>query len=200
MVNQPSAHPVRAELSPQDLFDRHQNVAHNIANHWVKRRPRLWELKEEIDQAALCGLWDAAQRYDATRGRTFNTFASHRCKGAILDYLRTLWGRAGWLTQTQFEHECVSLDAYMQGSRRTPHLRTHEPPAPVQPDRLLLADQVRWLLQALNERDAQIVAGYYMDGLKMSEVAARAGISESRISQILPDLVQRLKERSHEQD
>lgn len=200
MVNQPSAHPVRAELSPQDLFDRHQDVARSIARQWVQRRPRLWGLKEEIDQAALCGLWDAAQRYDATRGRTFNTFASIRCKGAIKDYLRTLWGREDKLClQKHFENDHVSLDAYMR-ARQSPHIRVYEPPAPVQPDRLLLADQVRWLLRSLSERDAQIVAGYYMDGLRMSEVAARAGISESRVSQVLPGLLQRLKERAHEQD
>jgi RNA polymerase sigma factor for flagellar operon FliA len=43
---------------------------------------------DDIIQAGLIGLMDAAGRFDATRGNPFEPYASHRIQGAMLDLLR----------------------------------------------------------------------------------------------------------------
>jgi RNA polymerase sigma factor FliA len=45
---------------------------------------------EELESAGMMGLLAAIERYDATRGYTFQTYASVRIRGAILDELRAM--------------------------------------------------------------------------------------------------------------
>jgi RNA polymerase sigma factor for flagellar operon FliA len=50
---------------------------------------------EDLIAYGLRGLTEAAQRYDATRGVTFNTFAYYRIRGGVYDGLR----QTGWLSR-----------------------------------------------------------------------------------------------------
>src|SRR5690606_28410516 len=50
---------------------------------------RVVEL-EELVALGREGLWTAANRYDKERGVSFQTFASYRVRGAMLDGLRQL--------------------------------------------------------------------------------------------------------------
>jgi len=45
---------------------------------------------EELESAGMMGLLAAIERYDPTRGYTFQTYASVRIRGAILDELRAM--------------------------------------------------------------------------------------------------------------
>ena len=45
---------------------------------------------EELFSAAALGLLGAAQRYDSNREASFETFAEHRIRGAVLDELRAM--------------------------------------------------------------------------------------------------------------
>lgn len=45
---------------------------------------------EELESAGMMGLLAAIERYDSTRGYTFQTYASVRIRGAILDELRAM--------------------------------------------------------------------------------------------------------------
>ena len=46
--------------------------------------------REDLFSAAMMGLIDAANRFDAGRGILFKTFAEHRIRGAIIDEVRRL--------------------------------------------------------------------------------------------------------------
>lgn len=63
-------------------------VVRNIAGRLRKARPTV--AYEDLVQAGMVGLIEAAGRYDAKRGATFETFAGYRIKGAMYDYLRAL--------------------------------------------------------------------------------------------------------------
>ena len=54
----------------------------------VARRTPSWIASEDLVSAAMVGLAEAAERYDATRGEPFIAFATKRVRGAVLDELR----------------------------------------------------------------------------------------------------------------
>jgi RNA polymerase sigma factor for flagellar operon FliA len=58
-----------------------------LARQMVSRLPASVEVDDMI-QAGMIGLWDAARRYEDGHSATFETFASQRVRGAMLDELR----------------------------------------------------------------------------------------------------------------
>lgn len=66
-----------------------------IAHHLMLRLPSSVSV-DDIIQAGMIGLLDAAGRYDELRGAQFETFAAQRIRGAMLDELR----QADWLPRT----------------------------------------------------------------------------------------------------
>lgn len=65
----------------------------NLVNKIVNIQMRLYhtfnsDLKEEFYSIGVIGLIDAVQRYDYTKNVKFETYASFRVRGAIIDYIR----------------------------------------------------------------------------------------------------------------
>ncbi|HTE54150.1 MAG TPA: FliA/WhiG family RNA polymerase sigma factor [Kofleriaceae bacterium] len=54
----------------------------------VARRTPAWIASEDLISAAMVGLAEAADRYDASRGEPFIAFATKRVRGSVLDELR----------------------------------------------------------------------------------------------------------------
>ncbi|WP_374354999.1 RNA polymerase sigma factor FliA [Chitinimonas sp.] len=63
-----------------------------LAYHLVSRLPASVEV-DDLIQAGLIGLMEAARNFDVTAGVQFETYASQRIRGAMLDELR----EADWL-------------------------------------------------------------------------------------------------------
>jgi RNA polymerase sigma factor for flagellar operon FliA len=69
------------------LIREHVALARLISLSMVRARgPTL--SREDAIAAALLGLTEAAERYDASRGESFAVFAKKRIRGAVLDELR----------------------------------------------------------------------------------------------------------------
>ena len=66
-----------------------------IAHHMMLRLPSSVAV-DDIIQAGMIGLLDAAGRYDDLRGAQFETFAAQRIRGAMLDELR----QADWMPRS----------------------------------------------------------------------------------------------------
>jgi RNA polymerase sigma factor for flagellar operon FliA len=66
-----------------------------IAHHMMAKLPSSVEVNDII-QAGMMGLLDAAGRYDELRGAQFETYAAQRIRGAMLDELRN----ADWLPRS----------------------------------------------------------------------------------------------------
>ena len=58
-----------------------------IAYHMMTRLPASVEV-DDLIQAGLMGLMDAVSRYDSDQGAHFETYATQRVRGAMLDELR----------------------------------------------------------------------------------------------------------------
>jgi len=70
----------------------HADLVTRMARQLIRRMPSKIELNDLI-QAGMVGLLEAAQRYAGHEGASFATFASYRIRGAMLDSLRQSdWG------------------------------------------------------------------------------------------------------------
>lgn len=66
-----------------------------IAYHLMAKLPASVQV-DDLIQAGLIGLMDAAKNYDDSQGAQFETYAAQRIRGAMLDELR----QADWLPRT----------------------------------------------------------------------------------------------------
>lgn len=70
-----------------ELIARGVPQVKRIAYHLLARLPGSVQV-EDLIQAGMLGLLEAARRYDTTQGAAFNTFAEPRIRGAMLDEIR----------------------------------------------------------------------------------------------------------------
>jgi RNA polymerase sigma factor FliA len=71
------------------LVRKHADLVKRIAYHLAGRLPPQVEV-EDLMQAGMMGLLEAAQNYSSGRGASFETYAGIRIRGAMLDALRKL--------------------------------------------------------------------------------------------------------------
>lgn len=69
------------------LIEQHADLVRKVAAHVLARLP-AHVAKEDLVQAGMIGLIEASKRYDHTKGASFETFASIRIKGAMIDEIR----------------------------------------------------------------------------------------------------------------
>jgi RNA polymerase sigma factor for flagellar operon FliA len=74
-------------VDARELVETHLELVRKAAGMIHKRVGQYVEL-EELVSLGNEGLTEAAQRYDASRGATFSTFAWYRVQGAMIDGLR----------------------------------------------------------------------------------------------------------------
>ncbi len=70
-----------------DLLEQHADLVKRIAYHLANRLPPSVQL-DDLVQAGMIGLLDAARNYDEGRNASFKTYASIRIRGAMLDEIR----------------------------------------------------------------------------------------------------------------
>jgi RNA polymerase sigma factor for flagellar operon FliA len=212
----------------------HTSLVRRIAYQIVRRLPRSVEV-DDLIQEGMLGLIEASKRYAAGRAAAFETYASFRIRGAIMDSVR----KAGWAPRSlhrrvreiararcRIENETgkvtaaadiaaavgVSLDEYhrtIQDSAVSQVLRldaqdpddapnSNEPvdhradPADVfefQESRRAVAAAI----DALPEREREILLLYYDEELLLREIGEKLDLSESRVCQIHQRAVARLR-------
>jgi RNA polymerase sigma factor for flagellar operon FliA len=91
---------VAADLPPADeLVIRHGELVKRIAYHVVSRLPSHIEV-DDLIQAGMIGLLNAAQNFTPTKGANFETYAGIRIRGAMLDEAR----RSNWTPRSTFRN------------------------------------------------------------------------------------------------
>jgi len=66
-----------------------------IAHHMIARMPPCVQV-DDLIQAGMIGLLEAAKKYDASKGASFETYAGIRIRGAIVDEMR----RGDWVPRS----------------------------------------------------------------------------------------------------
>lgn len=169
---------MQTDTDRQRLFDENYIWALKIAGKRHQRMPACVQLAE-MQSAALEGLWDATGRWDGVR--RFKTFASWRIRGAVLDYLRSLYprgvGRSAGRDMRTHQLSCVRVDDNRELDPADE--RCHY-------DGVDEHDEIAGLLRPLSERQRNVIR-QHLHGCRMKEIGRCLGVSESQVSHIVSD-------------
>ncbi len=105
-------HSVR-NLSPESLVEQYAGLVRRIAYHLAGRLPDSVDV-EDLIQAGMLGLIEAAGKYNGERGASFETYASIRMRGAMLDELR----RTDWVPRSVHRSVREMVDAIQTAETR----------------------------------------------------------------------------------
>jgi RNA polymerase sigma factor for flagellar operon FliA len=75
------------QIDKNQLVERHAPLVKRIAHHLVARLPAS-VLVDDLIQAGMIGLLEAAKNFDGSKGASFETFAGIRIRGSMLDEIR----------------------------------------------------------------------------------------------------------------
>ncbi|TXT38926.1 MAG: RNA polymerase sigma factor for flagellar operon FliA [Comamonadaceae bacterium] len=77
----------KGQLDRNALIRQYQPLVRKLAHHMMAKLPANVQV-DDLIQVGLIGLSDALSRFEATQGVQFETFATQRIRGAMLDELR----------------------------------------------------------------------------------------------------------------
>ena len=108
----------KGQLDRDALIRRHVPLVRRIALHMIAKLPPNVEL-DDLIQGGMIGLAEALSRFESEQGVQFETFASQRIRGAMLDELREgdWMSRSSRKSQKDIEHALHRLE---QRLGRTP--------------------------------------------------------------------------------
>ncbi len=108
----------KGQLGRDALLRRHVPLVRRIALHMIAKLPPNVEL-DDLIQVGMIGLAEALSRFESEQGVQFETFASQRIRGAMLDELREgdWMSRSSRKSQKDIEHALHRLE---QRLGRTP--------------------------------------------------------------------------------
>lgn len=93
------------QINVEDYLD----LVNRIAHHIMARVPSSVQV-EDLLQAGMVGLLEAAQKFEGGKGATFETYAGIRIRGAIVDELR----RGDWAPRSVHRNNRRISDAMAQ--------------------------------------------------------------------------------------
>ena len=77
----------KGQLDNGSLLKQYSSLVRRLAHQMIAKLPANVEL-DDLIQVGMIGLSDALSRFDASQGVQFETFATQRIRGAMLDELR----------------------------------------------------------------------------------------------------------------
>jgi RNA polymerase sigma factor for flagellar operon FliA len=81
--------------SAADVVEKHGELVRRIAHHLAARLPASVEI-DDLIQAGMLGLIDAARNFQSDQGAAFETYASIRIRGSMIDEIR----RGDWVPRS----------------------------------------------------------------------------------------------------
>ena len=85
----------KGQLDRNALIRQYQPLVRKLAHHMMAKLPANVQVYDLI-QVGLIGLSEALTRFESTQGVQFETFATQRIRGAMLDELRS----SDWLPRS----------------------------------------------------------------------------------------------------
>lgn len=96
------------------VVDTYGVLVKRIAHHLTARMPPQVSIDDMI-QAGMLGLIESAQKYDDSKGASFETYAGIRIRGAMLDEVR----RGDWVPRSVYRNSRKVSDAIKEIENRT---------------------------------------------------------------------------------
>ncbi len=201
------------------LVELYMWLAYLIAKNFHLRVLGTGVEYSELVSAASEGLMMAVERFDVGRGILFGTFAPQRIHGQIADWLRSTdphtrlyrirepmvrnWAQTLCHKPTDDEvYERFGFKLERRNSislSSTGHERDDSKVKDLnesvgKSDRNHSVSEVSYLLKGLTRRERLAVVLYCIEGYTMKESAEVIGVSESRLSQMMKDLIPRMRD------
>ena len=142
---------------------------------------------EDLVSYGIFGLIDAIDKFDCLKEVKFETYASLRIRGAILD------------RQSQMKITgLISLNEYMdQGSDVSQDYSRHMTARFDGPEESVEKEELTKVLgealELLTEKEKKVVTLYYYEDLTLKEISNILEVSESRVSQLHTRALQKMK-------
>lgn len=95
------------------FITEHAPLVKRIAKHLMLRLPHTVQL-DDLIQAGMLGLLEAARNYDVTKGASFETYAGIRIRGHMLDEVR----RNDWVPRSVYRNSRVISEAVKRVENR----------------------------------------------------------------------------------
>lgn len=187
-----SAYESVAGISADALVEKHAILVKRIASHLAARLPETVEI-DDLIQVGLMALLEAARNYSESRGAKFETFASIRIRGAMLDEVRN----QNWAPRSYFRKRRELSQAI-----RSVENRVGRPPEPrevarelgigIEEYNKLLADTSAGPLFSLDDESENSSRKEPEAG---SEVDPRINLESSEFQESIAECITRLPER-----
>jgi len=189
--------------NPQSIRDALALKYHAYVYKIARQVASTYRTSLDVDDLAgwgCLGLLEAAERYCPDRGVRFRSFAHARIRGAMIDAIRTNYGRrlstSGVSSESEARHRMVTMtDAGYttvdedEGSKGKLKLALAIEPSVVgQQDSMVLRAEFRHTievaLRALTKLERTIIVQHYLNGEDVCVIARRHGYSKSWFSRV----------------
>lgn len=205
------------------LVIAHQGLVRRVARTMVRSVPRHVTVDDLVSFGQF-GLLDAANRYDASRGVQFNTFAYYRIRGAIFDQVRKEHGQdpvyrakmgaraaVDDLLEERAAEGASSADA-LDAARALAGLLEETatallleetaaammPPEAPSPEAAAMhqdtAREIREALVGMPEKERGLVEKVYLEGLTIEQAGIQLGMTKGWASRLHARALGRLRE------
>lgn len=103
-------------LNKSKQIDQYIPLVRRLAHHLIAKLPASVQI-DDLIQAGLIGLMDAITRFEEGQGAQFETYASQRIRGSMLDELRSADWMPRGIRQAQRKIETATLKTEQQLGR-----------------------------------------------------------------------------------
>lgn len=207
------------EASRDALVGRYERLVRILAAKAFSSRVSQELEYDDYYQFGMVGLLQAIDRYDAAMGARFETFASHRVAGAILDGVETLSEKQNQVATRQrvireraasmADGAKVRVDAFQKLADVAVGLALgfiledtgmYLDGEPAYQDNTYssvelrqLKKRVRAVLRELPEQERKVITRHYLQQQPFDEIAQEWGLTKGRISQVHHSALKRLR-------
>ena len=95
-----SMYTAKGQLDLTSMLKQYSPLVRRLAHQMIAKLPANVEI-DDLIQVGMIGLTDALSRFDAAQGVQFETFATQRIRGAMLDELRG----SDWMSRGSRKHQ-----------------------------------------------------------------------------------------------
>lgn len=207
-----------------DLVELYLWLAGYVTSYYSRRLP-THVCREDLHSEATIGLMEAIPKFSLKFNTQPSTFLRFRISGRVVDWLRNLddvsrthrrqlkllAGTEERLGRTLSAEECKQELGFNRPSMAPATISIFKPQNPQdafgriktiaeqipeqRPDRGSLQD-CGYLLKGLSQRERLIVLLYHVQQVPMKQVGREVGMSESRISQLMPGILARVRDNA----
>lgn len=202
------------------LIEYYMPFARAIAARAYARRVEPACSFDDYLQYARVGLIEALDRFDATRGVSFEAYAVHRVRGAVLnginqeseiaaqrefrrsvatERMQSLVAHTGKPAQRTSLQDFIeitiglALGVALEARPAEPadESRDGNPYAAAEFEQL--ARQIRDRVEELPPREREVIKRHYYDGVEFQEIARLSGVTKGRVSQLHAQAIARVR-------